>query len=133
MSLLWPVSRRIEAERRFFSRDVLDWDQVDSSGARAVDRKRIDLAPVVPLPRLPIGVMRVGAGRSEDDHAVVQATCLALHAEEPSAVVDDEVVPRVLAERGGNLVSEAPECQHHGECRAVSDVLRMIHSSTVHR
>src|SRR5262249_6179886 len=62
---------------------------------------------------------------------VAKTPGLALHTAYPCAVVDQQVTASVLAERHVDRESCRPKGRHHRESRAISDVLRMGHSTTM--
>ena len=65
----------------------------------------LNLAAIITTRTTRSQVMPVGAADSEDDRAVAEPPCLALDARQALAVVDHEVVTRVLSERDQDRVA----------------------------
>ena len=110
--------------------EIVERDQVDRTEIRTEDGEVVDLSEVG-APWLRLGVMRVAAARREDDGSIAKSAGLALHLAEVAAVVGDEVVARVLAERHRDSISGTLQRQDDRERRVVADVLRMLHALRV--
>ena len=98
-----------------------------------MDGEAIYLADVVSPRRTRPEMVSIGAAGWKTDGAIAQSTSLALHAAQAVTVVDDEVVPCVLAERHRNRIASFTQCEHHGQGRSVADVLGMLHDPSVAR
>jgi hypothetical protein len=124
------VSRWIDTEHCAASRrELVDRNHVHTGGLWAVDREYFDL-PGIGTPRHPgIAVMPIRAAGRKAHGSHAQPTRLALDATKTLAIVNDEVVASVLAERYRDGVTEFAEHEHHRKCRLVADVLWMIHDA----
>jgi hypothetical protein len=78
--------------------EVGNRNQVHAAGLRAVDREELDLTPIWAPANSGIAVVRIAAARLEANSHVSKMSGLALNAREMLAVIDCEVVARVLAE-----------------------------------
>jgi hypothetical protein len=72
--------------------------------------------------------MAVVAANTPADSSVAEPPRLALNLRERRSVVDDQVVACVFAERHEYAEPETPKRQHDGQCRAITDVFRMLHA-----
>jgi hypothetical protein len=72
-------------------------------------------------------MVSVAAARRELNSPEAKTARLALHTRERRAVIDDEVVSRVLAEWLGNDETDGAKRQNDCECCPIADVLWMIH------
>jgi hypothetical protein len=72
-------------------------------------------------------VMEIRASRAEENGAGTESTCLALNPREACPIVDDQVVPDVLAERHGDLIASLAQRKHHGKRGSIADVFGMVH------
>jgi hypothetical protein len=79
--------------------DVFDGDEVDARRLSTVDREIVDLTDVGSAGVNRIAVMAVAAAGREDNCPKSKAPGLALDSSEPLAIVDHEVVARVLTKR----------------------------------
>jgi hypothetical protein len=94
------VPRRVNAEHRTASvRDVFDWNEVDARRVSTVNREVVDLPGVGSAGISRIAVVPVAAARREDHCPESEAASLALDSSEAFAIVDHEVVARVLTKR----------------------------------
>jgi hypothetical protein len=78
---------------------TVDGHEVDLACLSTEHSKLVDLPSVVSLRALRIRVVCVRTGRSEFNAPLRKTPGLALNAFETLSIVDDEVVPRVLAKR----------------------------------
>jgi hypothetical protein len=76
-------------------------------------------------------VVRVRTAYSEGHGAFAEASGLALNAIEKAVALEDEVAACVLAVRDVEPMAERAENERDGECRDISDVLRVLHVATV--
>jgi hypothetical protein len=106
---------------------VVDWNEVHAAGFRTVNREKVNLACVRTAAVRWLTVVAIRAASRKPDCAEPQAACLALNASELFAIVDDQVVARVLPERFGNDKAHRAQYQHDRECGLVADVLRVFH------
>jgi hypothetical protein len=98
-------------------------------GAGAVNGEEIHLSDVVAACPARAKMVSVATADVEDDGAAAKPPGLALNAGQRGTVVDCEVVATVLAERRQHEVSGVSKDEHDREGRAVTDALRMLHSS----
>jgi hypothetical protein len=128
-ALSLAVSARIDSKCAFPPHlCVLNPWEVDALGLEAIDVEVIDLAQIVPLQDLRVGMVRVRAACSE---APLESSRLALDSREPLAFVDYEVVARVLPKGNEYRVAGAVKRDHDRELRPIADRLRVLHTSSV--
>jgi hypothetical protein len=85
---------------------ALNWNQINVMCFEAVDAEVVNFAQVVSLEDLWVGMVRVGAAGPEPHRSRLESSGLALHSCEPVALVNDKVIPQVLAERNEDRASE---------------------------
>jgi hypothetical protein len=108
-----------------------DRDEIHARRLRAVHGEVVDLTVVGPPRRIRVPVVTVCARHGEQDRALAKPSCLALDASESTAIIDDEVVACVLAERDKERITRCLQSEHRRERRPVADLLRMFHTSSL--
>ena len=76
-------------------------------------------------------MVQVRAARRPSDGAAAKTSCLALNPREPLAIVNDQVVARVLSEGNEDREAQFTECEHHGKCGAIANVFWVVHTERV--
>jgi hypothetical protein len=92
-----------------------------------VDPEEIHLALVVTSHILRPQVVSIAAANRKPDGPLPQPSCLTLHPGKETAIVDNEVVTRVLPKRHQNLKADFSQGKHDGERGLVADILWMLH------
>ena len=96
-------------------------DDVDAGCLWAVHAEAVNLTVIVAPSGLWIPMVAVAAANGEPDSALAQATRLALDASEGRSVIDDEVAPSVLTERGVDVEAGNLKREHDCERGAIAD------------
>jgi hypothetical protein len=91
---------------------IIDWHEINSACIGAIDRERIDFACVRAPRHNRVSMMYVRTAGRKPDRPFVKTPGLALQPPELGAVVDNEVVARVLAERQQHREADVVEGEH---------------------
>ena len=129
--VLLTVQRRVYAKADVTLRDFRDRNQINAARIGAVNAEVIALPSISASRDSRGGMVRVTAGRFENDNATPQPSGLALHACESTAVVEHKVVPRVLAKWNQHSEPSDLEREHHRQRRLITDVFWMCYRRVV--
>ena len=123
----WPFCGGDDAEVRTVEREHVNRDQVDATRLAAVHGEVIHLSLIVALRRLLVRVVGIRARCCELHGSESHSSGLALNAKQPLAVIEDEVVARVLTKRRRDLVPGFVQREHDCQRRVVANILGVSH------
>lgn len=116
------IGRRFDAQARLGEDPgVADGDSIDAVRLGALNEKHVRLLAALAAD---VGALRVrsAAARADPHRAVPEASGLALHAQEPVAEIEHEVVALVGAQWPENPVAETRQCGDDDGLGSVPDI-----------
>jgi hypothetical protein len=94
-------------------RRICHWNEVHAARLWTIDAEIVRFSEIVTARDLGVRMMGVRAGSSKPHGPLSKPACLALHASKAFAILDDDVVTRVLAEREQDGIPRVVEGKHH--------------------